>query len=216
MLTVYTAVFGVTDPLHESVVDTAARFVCFTDNRQLTSPRWEMVYHEPTDHPTRQARTVKALSHRHTDTEWSLWMDANFALKVDPLILLNRHELTTFVHPSRKTLAAEGLAVLEWGKAKPGMVKKQLDAYQAEGFPLRHPPAGGLSCTGIVLRRHTARVCRFNETWQQQLDTYTLRDQLGVDYAAWKEGITPFRWPGHCRANPYFTHVTYDRPVNDF
>lgn len=215
-ITVYTAAFGLTDPLQEPRVSSAANFVCFTDDPRLRSKRWRIVVRPKTDTPTREARRLKALSHRFTDTEWSLWVDCNYIIRVDPLTLLEYGEMVNFIHPTRNTLKAEGAAIIAQGKARPSKVRAQLNAYRREGFPVDGPTPNGLSSTSVTLRRHTAKICRINEIWQKQLDRYTLRDQLCVDYAAWKEGYKIARWPGTYKANPYFKHVSFTRPVNDF
>lgn len=215
-LTVYTAAFGLTDPLQESAIDSEADFICFTDDPALTSERWKIILQDKTNTPTRQARRMKALSHHFIATEWSLWVDCNYIIRVDPMTLLKYGEMVNFIHPTRNTLKAEGAAIIAQEKAKPEMVRAQLDAYRMEGFPVDSPTPNGLSSTSVTLRRHTPKICRINETWQRQLDRYTLRDQLCVDYAAWKEGYKIARWPGTFRSNPYFKHVPFTRPVNDF
>ena len=215
-LTVYTSVFGDTDPLHDSMIRSEAKFVCLTDNPKLTSKFWQVVNIGKLEKPNRHSRTVKAMSHVYTDTEWSLWIDCNFTLKVDPLRLLTLGEFVNFSHPMRDNLLDEAKEIIRLNKAKADTVERQLSAYEKDGFPIRTKLPYGMSNNGVVLRRHTDKVCRVNEEWKRQHDLYTLRDQLCVDYVLWKHHMKPHRFIGSYLGNPYFVYHRSRRPVTDF
>ena len=215
-LTVYTSVFGDTDPLYDSPITSAVRFLCLTDNPRLKSRTWEMVYVGPVERPNRHSRVVKALSHQYTDTPWSLWMDCNFTLKVDPMSLIGLGEFVNFRHPDRDNLKAEAAEIVRVGKAKAATVAQQLQAYVQDGFIVDQPLPCGLCNNSVVLRQHTPAVCRLNELWHEQHQHYSLRDQLCLDYVMWKQGFTPQRFPGHYRGNPYFTYHKSRKPITDF
>jgi len=213
---VYTTVFGRTDPLHEPKVRGSARFVCFTD-QPIESANWEMVRLPKQDAPTRASRLTKALSHiQFPEVEWTLWMDANFTLLVDPEDLKQHGEFVNFVHSERERITDEAREIIRLGKAKPDTTRRQLAAYHAEGFDTDATPMTVLSCDGVILRRHTDAVRAVNEAWAQELRTHTLRDQMSLDYVCWKQGYTVNRWPGSHRSNPYFHFTHYKRPVNDY
>lgn len=213
---VYTTVFGRTDPLHEPKVRGSARFVCFTD-QPIESANWEMVRLPKQDAPTRASRLTKALSHiQFPEVEWTLWMDANFTLLVDPESLKQHGEFVNFVHPARTRITDEAEAIIRLRKAKEDATRRQLAAYHAEGFDTDANPMTVLSCDGVILRRHTEAVKAVNEAWAQELRTHTLRDQMSLDYVCWKQGLSLSRWPGSHKDNPYFHHTHYNRPVNDY
>lgn len=215
-LTVFTTVFGHTDPLHEPKVAGGARFVCFTD-QPLKSKHWEIVTLPKQAAPTRSARAMKALSHVTVpEADWTLWMDANFTLKVDPNELKRHGEFVTFRHRDRTRISDEATAIIRLGKAKPAAIARQLAEYQGAGFDTPAAPQRELSCNGCILRRHTAEVRALNEAWAAEIDRHTLRDQMSLDYAAWRLGFELARWPGVHNQNPYFDFTHYKRPTNDF
>lgn len=215
MLTVFTCVFGNTDPLHEPVRTGHARFVCFTD-QPIRSKCWQIVRMPVQDAPTRAARMMKAMSHTTTDTEWSLWIDANFTLMVEPEKLLRHGEFVTFRHRDRTRISDEAREIVRLGKALPHSIAGQLAAYRADGFDTDENPQRELSCNGVILRRHTPEVVALNEMWAGEIARHTLRDQMSLDYCAWKLGFALSRWPGTHDRNPYFRHKYYRRPTNDF
>lgn len=215
MITVFTTVFGCTDPLHEPERTGNARFVCFTD-QPIESQRWEIVRMPLQSAPTRSARMMKALSHKTVDTEWSLWVDANFTLLIDPERLIKYGDFVNFFHGERTRISDEAREIIRLKKALPDATMRQLAAYQSEGFDTKEMPQQGLSCNGVILRRHTPDVIALNESWAGEIDKHTLRDQMSLDYCAWKLGFEISRWPGLHDRNPFFRHTHYRRPVNDY
>lgn len=214
-LTVFTTVFGRTDPLHEPMVTGNARFVCFTD-QPIRSKHWELVRMPRQHAPTRASRMMKALSHQTVDTEWSLWIDANFTLLADTETLKPYGEFVNFVHPDRTRITDEAAAIIRLAKAKPDAIARQLAVYNADGFDTDATPMQVLSCDGVILRRHTAAVKAVNEAWAAELDRHTLRDQMSLDYVCWKRTLALSKWPGTHRDNPYFKFTHYKRPTNDY
>lgn len=213
---VYSCVFGNTDPLHEPEVTGNARFICFTD-QPITSSVWEMINVPTQEAPTRTARMAKALSHHlFPREEWVLWMDANFTLQADPESLIHHGEFVNFVHADRRRITDEAVEIVKLGKAKERCIKRQLATYHGDGFDTAENLQQQLSCNGVILRRHTDDVKALNDSWAGELAYHTLRDQMSLDYTAWRHGLTLSKWPGSHRDNPYFRHKHYKRPTNDF
>lgn len=214
-LTVYTCVFGNTDPLHEPLETGGARFICFTD-QPIKSDKWEIVKTKYQSTPTRAARLMKAMSHRSVASEWALWLDANFTLMVNPYSLLEHGEFVRFIHRDRKRISEEANEIIKLGKAKKATIQTQLATYQSDGFDTQDNKQKELSCNSAVLRRHTPAIIELNEFWAKQLSTFSLRDQMSLDYCAWKLKVPMQAWPGNHADNPYFKYTHYKRPVNDF
>lgn len=214
---VYTALFGKTDPLHEPAVQTDCRFVCFTD-QDIKSERWEIVRVRSSAGPTRTARMLKALPQRMFPQEdaW-LWIDCCFTLKADPVAICRTaaHDIITFRHQYWNRITDEAQAIVRLRKAKPAAVYAQLAAYNADGFDTPENPQQSLSCNGVVFRRNTDQICKLNQLWANQLK-HTLRDQMCLDYCAWKLGVSVGRWPGFDTDNPIARYNHYRMPVNDY
>lgn len=215
---VYTACMGEqTDPLHEPEVIGKCGYICFTD-QPIKSRVWTMVRLPKQDRPTRCARRLKASSHVLFPRQSTLWIDCCFTLLVDPHDMLEeyRGEMCATRHFMRNRIAEEGPAVLRLGKAKPETVVRQIDAYRSEGFDTVDNPQKDLTYGGILLRRPTETVRRFEKLLIEQLDTYTLRDQLSIDYCAWKTGLEIQYMRGVHNDNPYARFRHYKRPTVDF
>lgn len=218
-LIVYTTLLGNTDPLHEPAVDCGDEYVCFTDRTLPPTSRWRAVHIGAGGAPTRVSRTIKLNPHRlFPDAGATLWIDACFTLQTGVRRLLNQHDedIVTFRHRDRSRITDEAHEIARLGKARPIDVYRQLAAYQSEGFDTPASPMRELSCNGVVLRRNTPRVAELCDLWTQQIERYTLRDQMSLDYCAWKLGVRIGRWPGVHSDNPHFAHRYYKRPVNDF
>lgn len=167
--------------------------------------------------PTRAARLMKARSHvTHPDMDWSLWIDANFTLQVDPHSLKHHGDFVNFVHRDRQRITDEAREIVRLGKAKADAIARQLATYNNGGFDTNENPMRELSCNGVILRRHTPEVIALNEAWAREIEAHTLRDQMSLDYCAWKQRLALSRWPGTHNNNPYFLHTHFKRPTNDF
>ena len=213
-LIVYTALFGYTDPLHEPLCQSQARFVCYTD-QPLKSQRWEIIRVPRQDFPTRISRLTKAMSHKLLDCEWSLWMDANFTIITDPYLLLDDNEISLFKHPDRTRITDEAQEIIRLQKTCPDKIRAQLAAYKADGFDTDSNPQKILSQNGVILRKHTPQICKLNEMWAHEIHTKSLRDQMSLNYCAWKLGVDINYWPGYHRNNSHFLFKHFKRPVND-
>jgi len=215
-LIVYTALIGDTDPLHEPAVSTDCRFVCFTD-QDIKSKRWEIVRIQSSGGPTRTARMLKALPQTLFPQEdaW-LWIDCCFEMLADPLAIHHTatEDIITFRHQYWNSISNEARAIVKLKKARPQAVFAQLAAYHKAGFDTPLNPQLSLSCTGVVYRRRTDQILNLNQFWAKQL-RFSLRDQMSLDYCAWKLGITVGRWPGFVGDNPIARYNHYRKAVNE-
>lgn len=156
--------------------------------------------------PTRNARMVKVLSHLFINDEWSLWTDGTIALKKSPEEILEKYkdrgDIVTFKHRVRNCAYDEGVAVLAGRRdTNREIVEEQMAYYRSEGYPEQN----GQFETGCFLRHHTPEVKRFNEFWWAQICRFSKRDQLSVNYAAWKLGIKVGNFDGNLDENEEFT-----------
>lgn len=200
---VYTTVFGNTDPLHEPADPGDARFVCFAD-RPIRSKTWEVIRVDPTEAPSRECRRYKQRSHVvFPDAEWTLWIDAAFELQVPPerIILLASHDVMGFKHPDRRRISVEAPAIVKAGKGREPDVMAQLAVYQSAGWDTDANPQRHITNGGFLLRRHTPAVRAFNEAWHREVQTRCLRDQMSIDYCAWKTGVEIGYFDGNVRNN---------------
>jgi len=198
-IAVYTAIYGGYDDLQNPKhVRSDVDYICFTD-----APIESDVYRiciEPgfPNNPTLSARRVKICSYRFLPQyERTLWLDANMRLLADPVGLLdewlaNGHNLGVFTHPHRRCLYAEGKACIEMHKVDPARARRQLAHYKQRGYPENN----GLVSTGIIARRRSAELDRFESQWWKQVKRWTARDQLSFNFAGWLQEFDYNEIPG--------------------
>lgn len=191
-IAVYTAIFGDYDELYDPllVVD-GIDYICFTDNKQLKSNIWDIRYleNDQSIDSTRNARKIKILAHKYLpEYEYSIWVDANFKILDNPVILIEKHLseslLAAYNHSGgRNCIYAEADACIRLNKDDPIIINKQTKVYKDEGYP----EFNGLVETGILLRKHNdIKSVEAMEIWWEQIMKYSKRDQISFNYVMWK------------------------------
>ncbi len=203
-LTVFTCIIGKTDPLRKpTVINKNVRYVLLTD-KPLRVPPYETVT-VPTGEDARlTSRRIKILANHPAvaDADVTLWHDAAFRLDCDPVPvatkLLGNGNMVALRHPHRNTIEEEAKAIEKWGWVPQAQMEAQIAVYRADGFVQKQ-----ITSTGLCFRRRTPALERFNEFWWSQVERWGWRDQMSVDYALWKTGVSPTYIPGHYRDNKY-------------
>ncbi len=212
-ITVYTALIGPADELRPPPPSDAT-FLCVTDRADAPAGWTVKKVSVPAGDERKVARAVK-----HTPTKWcpqadvSIWMDASFDLLVTPEQLVDAAlrgaaPVVGFRHPDRQRIRQEAAVITEYGLAPADRVAAQIAAYQADGFDTDEAPQTVITTTGLLVRQHSPAVTAFQKMWRQQLEQFTLRDQLSVDYVASKQGLLIGYLPGSYRENRF---VQYQR-----
>ena len=206
-MTVYTAILGKTDQLKApAIINSAVRYVCFTDQPLQPVAPYELVMIPPCDGTARMlSRRIKILSDHPAlgNPQVSLWHDAAFRLLVDPVQMLKYiqrgAEMVALQHPHRDRIEDEATAVAGWGWMPADVLQRQVAEYRTAGFAQQ----SRITSTGICLRRLNDRVRAFNECWWAEVARWGWRDQMCVDYALWKQDVRVEYMQGHYRVNPY-------------
>jgi hypothetical protein len=212
-LVVYTAIFGdIPDRLQAPRTqrpDPTVRYVCFTDcpeSFRRVAP-WEIRAAAWTDADSRRtARFHKVLSHRVVpDAGYSLWLDGNLGLEVDPWTIVRCHlssgiDIATFKHAHRNCVYQELETCLRLDKDDAGAMRAQVERYRIEGYPRYN----GLAETTAFARREGPAIREFNEAWWREIERGSARDQLSFDYVAWKLSLDYGWLPGVREDCPYF------------
>jgi len=211
-IVVCTAWFGGADTLKPPrVLNPHVAYICMTDRAEAIAG-WSMHRIQATDRPRWLARWAK------TNLEWipphdvSIWMDASFELLVDPVAVIRaaaetQAPIVGFVHPDRTRISEEAEAIVRAGLAPGEAVRRQVATYRAAGFDTAARQQPRLTTTGFLVRWRSSDVAAFNAAWWVEQQRHTLRDQLSIDYVAYKQQLPIGYMPGHYRANPF---VRYD------
>lgn len=223
---VYTAIFGKYDELpNNTFITDEYDYICFSDH-EIKSDLWKTVLSVPIyDDPTRNSRKYKALPHRYlSNYEYSIWVDGNMKMVGDSRSLLNDYIFQTYDHmqcfDKRNCIYEEAQAIFQLGqnnynrtpergirnwKDNPFIIQDQINKYQSEGFPKNF----GLAETSVVIRKHNDPSCiKLNEDWWIEMKYGSRRDQLSLNYVAWKNNFDIKYIPGDVRNNEYFIMIS--------
>jgi hypothetical protein len=192
---VFTALFGGYESLNELKIsrDSETRYVCFTDDASLVSNTWEVIVVDLKNRstPSRLSREIKMLGHKHfPDGTRSLYIDNTVRLKVDGSIILDEwlseSKIAFMHHYSRKTVRGEFFACSAYGLDEQSNIWKQFKSYK-ENYPyiLNQRPYWG----GMIARVNSVEADKFMETWKQEFDRFTKRDQLSINVSSAISGI---------------------------
>lgn len=192
---VFTALFGGYERLNEQPVahESGARFVCFTDDRALTSDTWEIQVVDPflRGDSSRSSRLIKTLAFRDFGPgARSLYIDNSVRLTRDPVGLLaewlDGSDIAMIPHSSRGSVADEFTACFRSGLDSPARLKEQR-AYYAKHLPaaLSARPLWG----GMIARRNSAEVESLMKTWFALILRFSRRDQLSLPAASLMTGV---------------------------
>ena len=209
---IFTSILGQTDrikpPLiHRWGVGSGLRFVCLTDNPTLVCPPYEMVVIDTTPlGPCLTSRQIKILANHPAlgSPAITLWHDAAYQLTIDPRIAvrqaLRQADMLALRHPSRDRIEDEAIACAQFGFAPLDQLERQVAAYRASGWV----DQTCITTTGYCIRRHSPAMAAFNARWWAEVEHWTYRDQMSVDYAlAQHPSIRVAYLTGHYRRNPY-------------
>lgn len=209
----YTTVFGSeTDALSEARVNcelvdytgavgkkSSSDFplICFTD-QPIKSKAWEIVKLKPARNPQALNRQIKLLWHEtFPDAVDCLYCDANFRIdeSIEKVSEIGKGLFYNHRHHKRTRISQEAPRIAEIGKANTEAVFQQLRCYREQGFDTNKNPQQSLSCNCVLYRRKgTEELC---ERWWAELEKHTLRDQMSLDFVAWRTGFAIDRWRGN-------------------
>jgi hypothetical protein len=190
-LCVYTVLIGEYELLNEQPISnqSGVDFICFSDNKNLTSKTWDMRFTAPVFPMdfARSSRLIKICPHRFLgEYDLSLYIDNSIILKRTPEDILHdlmpdeETEMVSIKHSFRETVLDEFLAVITAQLDDLNKVLEQLNAYSLVSPDiLNEKPLSN----GFILRRHNnPRVIQVMEEWVAHVFRYSRRDQLSLNY----------------------------------
>lgn len=188
-IVVYTAIFGSYDKLHDpEIVEENVDYICFTDNKDLFSTVWFIIYVEQINvDPRMTAKYFKIMPHIFFPNHvCSIWIDGSIkitgCLTVFAANLKNDFLMSCIKHPQRNCAYKEALWCMINGKDSLFTITRQIISYFQNGFPLNF----GLLCGGVLIRRHNSEhVTSLMNFWYENILNYSVRDQISLSYAIW-------------------------------
>lgn len=213
---VYTAITGNYDqPDDNFVKHPDFDYILFTDNPNMKSDVWKVVYLDNKEglDRIRLARKMKILGYQYLqDYDYSIWMDGNIRTQGDIKEYINNYRgkapILCFPHYSSKCVYEEYEACCSLKKDNTDIMKKQVLGYQEEGYPKNN----GMVDTCILIRelKHD-KLNQVMDCWWNEIITKSYRDQLSFNYAFWKNDYVYNTSDLYCYNNPYFVMVSHNR-----
>jgi len=185
----YTCLTGGYDQLIRQPKAPGWDYIAFVDETPAAPQGWDIRLIEKRNlDPLSASRMPKLLPHRFLqDYDFSLYLDANMALKAPPTKLCQRADWPDFAntrHPWRRCVYAELEAIEQRGKADAAHVEAQIERYRKAGMP----EWNGMWENGVLMRRHMdPDVIALDEVWwEEYLRSETGRDQPALAFTLWR------------------------------
>ena len=174
----YTCITGNYDTLTPINPVKGWRYICYTDNPELKSNVWEIVYLPTTEKLFRRVKLdpVSYLPEHNI----SIWVDGNIQIVDNIELLSSNKNYCLMSHPDRKNIFQEAKACINYNKDAPETINKQIQHYRKLGYN-EH----GLVATGVLIRRNTPENNMFNKLWLNEVLKHSVRDQLSFNFVAW-------------------------------
>lgn len=190
------ALYGGYDNLRDPVPqDGDVQYVCLTDNPELRSDVWELVFWpKPQMTPFLAAKAPKMQPAWFTQARASVWVDMSVeVLSPDFAVAAAecaRDGFATWPHPWNSTLAAESAESLRQSRYQGQRLAEQVARFHDEGLPentsVRH--------TAVVARAHSPMTEQVGFRWAAEFD-WSMADQIGFLYALWRCGAPLYELP---------------------
>lgn len=211
---IYTALFGDYDELKNPTQFDGWDYVCFTDQKNLYSDIWKIVFVENNSYPQNMMnRLYKWLPHAFLqEYDFSLYLDTNIILYKNPDYFINKYFqndtlLAVPFHPTN-CIYQESISCVRLGKSNLDDTLSQINSYYKDGFPEKF----GLSENSIIFRWHNNLevINLMKKVWENINNYNTKRDQLALMYEIWKKDFTKYTLiEERIENHDYFRRVTH-------
>lgn len=174
-------------------------YLCFTDRTDLKSDVWEIIniddYFQLDSNPRKftdrqKSRIPKIL---FNDAKYSVYIDAKFRPVTYLNVFLNKTvdscDIGLLHHFKRSSIYEEMDEVVRLGIERKTNLVQQRYKYINEDFPgwlLNDTGEKILYAPGIMVRKHTKKMEKFQELWWEEYMSGTERDIISLNYILWR------------------------------
>lgn len=190
---IYTAVFGDFDTLNEvQNPNFNIGYFCFTDNENLSSNTWKIIYCKGlSKDPRLFAKVFKVFPHKiFKNAKLSLWLDGNYSIRSNHTEFFNLYDnlkhIKFYSHTLRDCIFQEAKVIQkEMPEYDPMIIEQQMQKYKVDGMPSHQ----GLINGAIILRNHDSELMiKLMDEWWSEIYNFSIRDQLSFNYINWRNG----------------------------
>ena len=217
-IAVYTSIFGNYDSLKEPLfINENCDYFAITDMEIPDGSVWKKL--DITDkffssldnyHKSKYCKL-----HPHIlfpEYDYSIWVDGNVQIVADMCPLIDRMEksvIATFKNPVHDCIYTESKYLIYYDAVTIEAIEKQINHYRKEGFPCHF----GMREFSIIIRKnHDLELNKLMDAWWEEVNTFTMRDQISFPYLLWKNNLTIdyiHLLGGNKRDNPRFIYVPH-------
>lgn len=190
-IVIYSAMTNNYDELPlQFIKDENIDFIFFSDI-DIKSNFWNIIrfdfeYREP----RRTAKIFKILPHLFFEHyEISLWVDSNMIIKDKSIFYVKQllnidYSIALLKHNRRNCIYQEAKECIFWGKDYDEIIENQITKYKNNNYPSNN----GLNNGGFLIRKHN-QIQNIMEEWWKEVDLFSVRDQLSLNYIIWKNKL---------------------------
>lgn len=212
---VYTCITGNYDNLIEiEQVESNIDYICFTNNKYLTSDTWSVKFiNEDLDNLS-LARKVKILGYKYLEEyDILIWIDGAINIEQPITDFLNKccdlkkFDMIAFKHKYRNCIYDEINECVRLNK------ENIYNASNLEQFleKNKYPKHNGLIESTVLVRKNNSSVNKLMDEWFNMLLMYSRRDQLSFNYCLWKNPIKINFLDMYVFDNDYFKHKGHNQ-----
>lgn len=172
---------------------------------------WRNVVEPSGAHPRLAAKRPKARPDLYTDCDASIWLDGStYVIDSDFFSIVRErlveHDLVLWDHPEdRDCIVQEALVCHDWPQYRDEPLLAQIEHYLAQGMPEHF----GLWAAGSIARRHTDRIREFGDAWLDEMERWTVKDQVSLPYLLWRHDIVPGTFGLRQFENNFVAHLPH-------
>ena len=205
---VYTVIVGRYDEIQPPCdINKGWDYILFTDNREIRSDSWKVIYvdNELELDNIRWSRLYKVLPFIYlSEYDYSIYIDGNMRIIGDLEEYIYRYSVGSSMlcvnHYMNVDAYQEASLCINKGRDDRSRIERQIAKYKAEGFPEEY----GLTANGFIIRSHRDKALNnVMEDWWNEINDYSSRDQLSLQYACWKNGYSYDTSDIYIMDNPY-------------
>lgn len=203
-IAIYTAISGNYDVLlPPSKIDSRFKYIVYSDTPIDGYGIYEVrpITYFDSD-KTRPARYLKTHPHFFlNDYDVVVWIDANIMQVGDihthlDSFINSKKPFGAIRHPIRDSVYQEGKECIKRNKDEKSAISEQLKAYKKEGFDCDDL----IESNVLFFNLKKSKTSKFLTTWWKELDSFSKRDQISLNYSLQKHNV---EW-----------HRIMDRPLN--
>ena len=211
---VYTCITGNYDNLQDvEIEDKKVDFICFTNNKNIKSDTWKVIYVEDESLNNHQlSRKIKMLGTDYINENYdiSVWQDASAIWQKKPSDFVKEYfngDFSACIHNERNSVFDEAKEVIRLRRDDIKVVQKHINFLKKEKFP---DNLGLLEMTVFIKKHNDPVVKETMRIWFETYLKYSKRDQLSFMYAVWKTGLKLNPIPLNVWNNEWLRHIKHN------